>query len=195
MRLDDEAYEEVKAEVANCIKQCRLKYPFSARDLAKILGIKLVPYRFLKSEEVALAMITSKDAFLLEAGFHAIIFFNDEILQERQEMSIFHEIGHFILEHNHDKTKSDEKKEAEAGFFAKYIMAPTVLVDLLPEKSSEAIEKIFKVSHQAANIMQSNYRSWKGRFHGIYTDYEKTILAHGREGILGLIGNLMKEVG
>lgn len=195
MRLDDETYEEIKGEVANCIKQSGLYYPFSASHLAKTMQIKLIPYRKLTNKELAFAMATSKDAFLCECYFTTIIFFNDEVFSERQEMSIFHEIGHYVMEHNHDTTKSDEVKEAEAKFFAKYIMAPPVLVDLLPDKSIETIEKIFKVSHQVACIAQSNYRSWKGRFHGIYTEYEKTILEIGKDGTLGLIGKKMKEAG
>ncbi len=137
----------------------------------------------------------SKDAFLVEKGFEATIYYNDEMPFERMDMSIFHEIGHFILEHNHDNKKNDFMKESEAAFFAKYIKAPLPLVHLLPAKTIPAIEKTFRLSHEAAGHVHSNYRNWMGRFRGVFTNYEITILAHGRDGILGLISKKMKEAG
>lgn len=195
MRLDDETYEEIKGEVARCIKTYGLYYPFSAFDLADKLGVKLIPYSHMPADKQEDLMQVSKDAFLVENGFETTIYYNDEMPFERMDMSMFHEIGHFILEHNHDNSKNDFAKESEAAFFAKYMKAPLPLVNLLPEKTISAIEKTFRLSHEATGYVFCNYRKWVNRFHGVYTDYETMILAHGREGILGLISNLMKEAG
>ncbi len=195
MRLEDKTYEELKIEVANCIQQCNLFYPLSVHNLAQALKIKLIPYCCLTEEEKILAIKASNDAFLCEKGYDVFIFFNDSIFEERREMSILHEIGHYILEHNHDSYKSNMIKEAEAAFFAKYIKAPPPLINLLPNISLWAIRSTFKLSEQAAGFALSNYKKWKKYSQGKLKNYETILVNHIKSQEQNKKDKSVKEVG
>ena len=178
MYLDEETYEELKGEVARYIEQCGMSYPLNVEKFARRMKLKAVPYSSLGDRAHSASMQASQDGFLCEKNCaYTYIFFNDEKIKERQETSILHEIGHLVLDHNSTPQKTDEKKEAEAKFFAKYAKAPMPLIHLLPIKTVETIQKAFKLSRQAAEIALDNYEKWLGRFNGKYKDYELKILS------------------
>ena len=90
-------------------------------------------------------------------------------------MTILHEIGHCVLDH----TGHSEHEEDEANFFAKYAIAPPVLVDKIGAECPEDIYNVFDISYEAAVYAYDYYLSWKRRHNriGKYTDYEEKLLA------------------
>lgn len=107
---------------------------------------------------------------------------------EWKQVSI--DIGHFVMDHNTTPDKSDDVKEAEAKFFAKYAKAPMPLIHLLPIVTTETIQKAFGLSREAAKYALDNYWKWLDRFNGTYTDYEQKILSLKRDGLNAYIEEL-----
>jgi len=178
-RLSDDTYEFIKGEVINTFIICGVKkLPVSGIEIASKLGIHLVPFSDLSNKRVDAAHVTSDDGLYLEDNERnpgeEFIFYNDDadILPERVNMTILHEIGHCALDH---KGHSDEE-EAEAKFFAKYAAAPPALISMLKEKNIWSIEEVFCISNQAALIAQDNYMKWCQYGRDGYTDYEDTLL-------------------
>lgn len=89
------------------------------------------------------------------------------------------EIAHFVLDHNSTINISEEQKEAEVKFFAKYIEAPPPLIHQMSVVSKENIRNIFGLSDEAANYSLNYYLKWLMQFNGIYKSYELLILKFG----------------
>ena len=69
-------------------------------------------------------------------------FYNDiDRCYERQNWTILHEIGHIVLDH----TGHSEHEEDEANFFAKYAIAPPVLVHKIGAECPQDIYEIFDI--------------------------------------------------
>ena len=104
------------------------------------------------------------------------IYYNDINRNYKKiNMTILHEIGHCVLDH---RGIDHEREEAEANFFAKYAIAPPVLVDRINPKCAEDIYDFFDITYEAAGYAWDYYRLWK-RFHyayGGYTEYEQELL-------------------
>ena len=191
MYLDEETYEEIKGEVAHYLVQCGMSYPLNADEFARRMNMEVIPYSALGHRAYFAAMEASKDGFLCEKNCaYAYVFFNDSKIDERQDVSKLHEIGHLVLDHNSTPNKSDDVKEAEAKFFAKYAKAPMPLIHLLPIVTTETIQKAFGLSREAAKYALDNYWKWLDRFNGTYTDYEQNILSLKRDGLNAYIEEL-----
>lgn len=191
MYLDEETYEEIKGEVAHYLVQCGMSYPLNVDEFIRKMNMEVIPYSALGHRAYFAAMETSKDGFLCEKNCaYAYVFFNDSKIDERQDVSKLHEIGHLVLDHNSTPNKSDDVKEAEAKFFAKYAKAPMPLIHLLPIVTTETIQKAFGLSREAAKYALDNYRKWLDRFNGTYTDYEQKILSLKRDGLNAYIEEL-----
>lgn len=85
--------------------------------------------------------------------------------------TIIHEIGHIILGHEQESNLA----EAEVKFFAKYLLAPPILIHSIGLKSAEEVKIIFKISYEASNIAWEYYNKWL-RNNKPYTAYEKIML-------------------
>ena len=191
MYLDEETYEEIKGEVAHYLVQCGMSYPLNVDEFICKMNMEVIPYSALGHRAYFAAMEASKDGFLCEKNCaYAYVFFNDSKIDERQDVSKLHEIGHFVMDHNTTPEKSDDVKEAEAKFFAKYAKAPMPLIHLLPIVTTETIQKAFGLSREAAKYALDNYRKWLDRFNGTYTDYEQKILSLKRDGLNAYIEEL-----
>ena len=179
-RLTDEQYEYIKGEVCALFVRLDVKcMPVSGFEIVSKLGITLIPYSSLSLRKRKLAMKISRDGFYLEDNENdfgkSYILYNDiGESYERQNMTILHEVGHCILDH---RGHSDEE-EAEAKFFAKYAIAPPVLVDKIDPTCPDDIMDYFDLSYEAAWYAFDYYLNWK-RFHyayGSYKDYERDLL-------------------
>ena len=191
MYLDEETYEEIKGEVAHYLVQCGMSYPLNVDKFIRKMNMDVIPYSALGHRAYFAAMEASKDGFLCEKNCaYAYVFFNDSKIDERQDVSKLHEIGHFVMDHNTTPDKSDDVKEAEAKFFAKYAKAPMPLIHLLPIVTTETIQKAFGLSREAAKYALDNYWKWLDRFNGTYTDYEQKILSLKRDGLNAYIEEL-----
>jgi Zn-dependent peptidase ImmA (M78 family) len=145
-------------------------------EIAIKMGIKLVPYSTLSRKKHRKALKTSPDGFYAEENGVEYIYYNDiGKSYERQNMTILHEIGHCVLDH----TGNSQHEEDEANFFAKYAIAPPVLVERIGADSPEDIYKNFNISYEAATYAYDYYLSWQRRHNliGKYTEYEVKLLA------------------
>ena len=125
-------------------------YPMSVQDLAEGLGIELVKYSSLSEDERALARAASDDAFHVRtADFYETRIVLDDCVGAyyfRSRFSGAHEIGHIWLEHREDTVD----REAEANYFAGYILVPHPLV--LTASKDGSVSDLFGVSGQCADF-------------------------------------------
>ena len=180
-KLSDEIYEYIKKVACFLLEKYDVKcMPISGFEIAIKMGIKHVPYSSLSEEKLKLAFEISEDGFYYEDNEkhfgQEFIYYNDiDKSYARQNMTILHEIGHCVLDHTGENS---DQEEIEAKFFAKYIIAPPVLVDKISPEYPEEIMDFFDVSPEAAGYAFEYYLLWK-RFHyayGDYTPYERKLL-------------------
>lgn len=159
MRLSDDSYEYIKEEVVALFEEYNIKtIPISGFELAHKMGLKIIPYsKFSESKQERLIEI-DKDGFFTDYNGIETILFNDKANSKRANMTILHEIGHYVL--GHTNMMNSEEAEAEAKFFAKYASAPPVLIHLLKTKSAENIACVFNLSDKASEIAFNYYQKW-----------------------------------
>ena len=184
MRLETAQYEYIKQTVTDTYLEYGVKcIPISAFELAVKMGIRLQPYSALSKREKEAAKAFSMDGFSVErVSGEWIIFYNDEDNNyERMNRTIMHEIGHFALGHTGE---AGEEEEMEANFFAKYAIAPPVLIDKFRNENSylELLIRIyenFRVTKTAGYNCFKYYLQWRAYFNNVnreYKDYEKMII-------------------
>ena len=159
IRLSSAKCEEIKKEVAKLYSKYGLsELPIRSIELAKQMGIKVIPYSQIPDEKMYLFMKKSSDGFCVQfENKKWCIFYNDEIKsKERINNTIMHEIGHITLKHSEDS----ELAEKEVKFFAKYALAPPVLIHALNISKVEDIVKTFCVSNEAAKYALEYYEKW-----------------------------------
>lgn len=175
-KLTDEEYEFIKGEVCHIFEKYKVKsIPVSGFEIAVKMEITVIAYSGLSSKKLNTAMKVSEDGFFLEKEDHEYIFYNDiDRSYERQNWTILHEIGHIVLDH----TGHSEHEEDEANFFAKYAIAPPILVHKIGAKSIKDIYEAFDISLEAAKYAYWYYQSWERRYKQdrILADYEVKLL-------------------
>ena len=140
------------------------------------MGITLVAYSSLSPKKLNAVWKKYKDGFVLEYCGKEYIFYNDiSNVYARQNWTILHELGHIVLDHtgcNH------EREEAEANFFAKYAIAPPVLIHRIGAKTALDIYEQFDISLEAANYAFIYYKRWEKKHRQGFelTDYEVKLL-------------------
>lgn len=148
---------EIEIEVVTLLQELGInRYPMSVQDLAEGLGIELVKYSSLSVEERALAKAASDDAFHVRtADFYEtrIVLDDRGAYYFRSRFSGAHEIGHIWLEHR----EGTADREAEADYFAGYILVPHPLVLSAPE--GESVSDLFGVSCPCANYAKNQAQS------------------------------------
>lgn len=182
-KLPSFMYEEIKEKVSKLVKKYNIQsIPVNVFLLAKKLGIRLVKFSDLTKYEIKrLADFgVSEDM----AGFYALvekqgkteayIYYNDKLELGRIRFTILHEIGHIILGH----LEQSDLAEAEANFFAKYLIAPPMLVDKIKPTDYMEIQEVFLLTKSCAWNSFDYYQSWKKHHSraGYYEDYETRIL-------------------
>lgn len=176
MRLSDEQYEFIKGEVVALFERYDIRcIPISGFELAYKMGITLIPYSSLTEKQQSAVMKVSTDGFYIEDQFgNDLIYYNDDvgISYERTNMTMLHEIGHCVLDH---QGESDEE-EAEANFFAKYAAAPPPLIHRIQPEMPEKIADVFNISYEAACYAMRYYQKWLTFGDEDYTEYEIRLL-------------------
>lgn len=162
MRLLDKRYEQIKAQVVQLFQETDLKtIPVDAWALAEKLTIKLIPYSALTEEqrEAALQLCDGAMKFKkqdVSGAFFQVIIYDDSVPFGRQRFSILHEIGHIVLGHRQDSELAD----AEADFFAKFAIAPPMLVHVIKPADYLDIAQAFGLSYECAFNSMSYYNKW-----------------------------------
>lgn len=179
--LSNETYEYIKGEACALLVKLDVKcMPVNGYEIAAKMGITLIPYSSLSRKKLRWAKKVSRDGFYYENNDNnfgqEIIYYNDiGNTYERQNMTILHEIGHCVLDHNGEDPDAEEE---EANFFAKYIIAPPVLIDKICPEGPDDIMFFFDISYEAACYALEYYQCWL-RFHyayGSFTSYERKLL-------------------
>lgn len=175
MKLTDERYEEIKKVVADMFVDYNVScIPISAFELATKMGIKIIPYSAIDEADRWLLLKESEDGFSVQMEDNEWrIYYNDKKKYSRINNTMMHEIGHIVLDH----TEDSELAEAEVKFFAKYALAPPVLIHKLKLNSPWDIAESFEISFEAATYAYSYYRKWLQYGEEDYTVYERKILS------------------
>lgn len=177
MRLNNDTYEYIKREVIDLFVRYDVQsVPICGFELATQMGIHVVPYSALSKKKRQAAMTISSDGFYCEPGDgQEYIYYNDVCISyERINMTILHEVGHCAL--GHDGNTDPDIAEAEAGFFAKYAIAPPPLVHKIRPTCAADISRIFLISSEAASNAYAYYRKWLLCGPDDYTSYELVLL-------------------
>ena len=121
--------------------------PINGFEIAHKMGIKVIPYSAIAPSKRWPLIKKSEDGFSVEMdNGQWYIFYNDEKDYGRVNHTIMHELGHIVLDH----TEDSELAEKEVIFFAKYALAPPVLIHKLKLDDPESIAQIFEISYEAA---------------------------------------------
>jgi Zn-dependent peptidase ImmA (M78 family) len=129
--------------------------PVDVKKLVDHLKLKLLPYKF--PDHVS--------AVLMKVDSITVIGVNQEHAPQRQNFSIAHEIGHFMLGHHidfiidfeevgesrYDTEHSNKIQEQEANHFASELLMPgeSIKKDFSALRDAKAVAKKYGVSEQA----------------------------------------------
>ncbi len=158
VNLSNRKYEEIKKLVVSLYEMCSYSsIPISAFNIALKLGIKVVRYSDVSSDKRQLLFKISIDGFcfISDTGEWRI-YYNSDRNTGRINNTIMHEIGHIVLNHSEDS----ELAEKEVNFFAKYALAPPVLVYALGINGPNQLARLFYVSFEAAKYAYKYFQKW-----------------------------------
>jgi len=173
IRLSDERCEEIKENIVDLFEKYDIHcIPINGFEIAHKMGIKVIPYSAKKEKTRELCFKESEDGFSILKNNKWYIFYNDDKGFGRINNTMLHEIGHIYLGH----TEDSELAEKEVKFFAKYALAPPVLIQKLKLSTIEEICENFDVSYEAAYYALIYYNKWL-QYGGIfYKPYERRLI-------------------
>lgn len=174
-KLTDEVYEYIKGEATHVLVQDHIRLrPILGQEIAMKEHIKLIPYSTLSGKKLEAIKALSKDGAFEENGNEDCIYYNNCDRPQRQNWTILHELGHFFLDHI-GRTDTEER---EADFFAKFIIAPPILVYKIKAQDPDDIYENFKISSEASQYSFNYYQKWLRHYkqNGELTDYEQQLL-------------------
>ena len=168
--LSNERYEEIKNIVADTFESFDIHCtPISGFELASQMGVTVIPYSVYSQKGVQELMLKrSKDGFSIMRNDKWYMYYNDKKKYDRINNTIMHENAHIILDH----TEDSELAEKEANFFAKFALAPPVLIHKLDLKNVEDVAERFEISYEAAVYAWDYYEKWLRYGGDYYKNYE-----------------------
>lgn len=173
VRLSDKRCEEIKEIVVRTFEELNIRcIPISGFEIAMKLGVVVVPYSSKSEKTRRLMLEESEDGFSVKKDGVWYIFYNDAQGYGRINNTLTHECAHVVLDHSEES----ELAEAEANFFAKYAIAPPVLIHKLKLKDAGEVYEHFDISLEAAGYAFSYYRKWLTYGNKNYTNYELRLL-------------------
>ena len=169
MILSDRRYEEIKSTVVDLFERLDIHCtPISGFEIATKLGVKIIPYSAYQKNVQELMLKQSEDGFSIMKDGRWYIYYNDKKPYGRINNTIMHENGHIILDH----TEDSELAEKEAKFFAKFALAPPVLIHQFNLTDVNEVAERFEISYEAAAYALNFYHKWLNYGDEYYTDYE-----------------------
>lgn len=171
MYLGNKRYEEIKMRVVEVFEKCDVHCtPINAFELAIKLGVKVIPYSAYSENKQQVLQKISPDGFAYSfpTGEWWIFYEDRQRSYGRIHHTLMHEIGHIALDH----TEHSQLAEAEASYFAKYALAPPVLIHQLKLTNAHEISERFEISYEAAVYALNFYHKWLKFSPNCYTDYE-----------------------
>ena len=178
-RLPYKRYEDIKKIASSKIKEWGIKsLPYNCFQLCKVLGIVLKKYSDQEQSVQKELTEFSEDAFcytIVENGCAVrVIAYNDKMPEHRIRFSIMHEIGHIVLDH----TEHSQLAEAEANFFAQYMLAPTPTLQYFLPLAASKVSFLYNISEECAKNVIIQFKNWKEKGEPFLLPYEKTLLEH-----------------
>ncbi len=156
MEISCQRYEEIKEVVAQTFRLAGVdKLPICPFMIAHALEFKQLAYSSLSSEKQEACLELSAEGFIL----NETIYYNDLAYDKRARFTLMHEIGHIMLNH---RTES-RMAEKEANFFARYALAPPILIlanDQDFEMDKLKIRELFDVSPEVSEYVYESYQKW-----------------------------------
>lgn len=140
--------------------------PMSPLNIAEKLGFHVIPYGELGKDGEKACLKYNPNGFKLARNGIWYIYFNAKTPKGRARFTLLHEIGHIVLGH----LQESDIAEAEANFFAKFLIAPPVLINAINPNDYLDVAKAFGLSNEAALNSWSYYKKWLGISHE--KDYE-----------------------
>lgn len=169
MRLASYRYEEIKKATVDFFSKYHIDCtPISGFEIVMKMGVKLIPYSAYSSSGQNLMLKLSEDGFSIKKSGYWYIYYNDSMPYDRINFTIMHEIGHIYLGH----LEESDIANAEANFFAKFALAPPVLIHKFGLDSPFEVAERFAISGEAANYAFNYYPKWLNFSGNHYTDYE-----------------------
>lgn len=163
LKLSYNRYEEIKYEVVSLFQKAETKsVPVDVYALARFLNIKLIKFSELPSNSIKAALALSNEGGVKfkmvdnQNNENQCVLYNDTHPIGRQRFSILHEIGHVVLGHKQNSVLAD----AEADFFAKYAIAPPMLIDLIKPSDFMDVANAFGLSKECAYNSMNYYNKW-----------------------------------
>lgn len=136
VNLSGNRCEEIKRDVAKMFVDYGITcVPISGFEIAVKMGIKVTRYSAYQKETRMILLKESSDGFSMMVDNQWYIYYNDEKSYKRINFTIMHEIGHIVLDH----TEDSELAKKEADFFAKFALAPPVLIHRMKLETVEDI--------------------------------------------------------
>ena len=130
---------------------CITSFPIDEKRLAAEMGFALIPYSDLperKRKEIESIIQTGFHICSKEKGYPVYtIVYNDKTEPGRAKLTVFHEIGHILLNHG---SNPSPKEESEADYFAKQLAAPRCLLRLRGHAGVSEIHDLYGLSIEAA---------------------------------------------
>lgn len=150
----------MKRNVADAFQKLGyIRLPVDPSELMDAHGIQLLPYQTVYLEDLAtLRRCPSGLSFTLTENGRNLCFVACNLQENpgRVRFTKLHETGHLLLEHFQDS----ELAETGANFFAKYAIAPPVLVEELGLTTVEEIAQHFGTSMECAANALKQHSNW-----------------------------------
>lgn len=186
--MNDDTKKHIKKTALRVLESApRLTLPVNIKEIAKAYPIcqcRVIPYStFMEVTHLTYAQVVdqagSDDACANYDAKNklAIIQYNDlnhfSIETNRYRWNIAHELGHIALGHHERYASSKlfrntmsgreyQQAEDEADCFAAYILVPHAALAVLDVKTAVDIQKVCRISKQAASYRMKEYRKWYG---------------------------------
>lgn len=196
MRLPSYRYEQIKWDAVSLLDFAEENSaPIDPFAIASKLGIHVIAYGALGNEGRTACLKVSKSGFRYclegsDGNVTQYIYYSERKPMGHIRFTILHEIGHIFFGH----LQESDVAEAEANFFAKYLIAPPALVDLIHPNDYLDIAYTFQLSKENAQHSWNYYQKWLHvRSHGS-GDYEKRLLAMFSVAETSKGGDSMNEV-
>lgn len=162
MLLTRQRYDEIVNIVTSLLTELNINsIPIDPFEIAALCNIGIVSYSTFSQEKQKLLFARSKEGFCFETDYGFMILYNDKRSISRIRFTIAHELGHIMLEHSQES----ELAEAEANFFAKHLLAPPVLVQLIANLGVLEVSDFFSIGIEFAKyaVEQAEKRSQYGK--------------------------------
>lgn len=170
-RLCNKRYEEIKCSVVSLYEKYDIHCtPVSGFETAAKMGAKLKPYSTFPIAKQDFIRAKFPDGCSWNQDGVNYIAYNDDQKYTRQNWTITHEVGHITLKH----TQASNIAEAEANFFAKFALAPPVLIHKYGLSTIGEIMARFDISYTAATNALESYQKWY-LYSGCYSTAELKI--------------------